>query len=124
MLGLGKSTPTGTPAPYSGVSPGRRRARPPGAAEPKTGRPASRSPSGLANSATSSPPCTTRPRRHGQDVPQLGLRLTYEPDKQIIRAAVRPQPDNLGKWLASEAQVKPFSDALTMADNLEVHRKE
>src|ERR1039457_2040390 len=124
MLGLVKSTPTGTTVYSSAVSPMPHSVRPAAPVCAKTARPASRSPSGLANSATSSPPCTTRPRRHGQDVPQLGLRLTYEPDKQIIRAAVRPQPENLGKWLASEAQVNPSSDALTMADNLEVHRKE
>ena len=33
---------------------------------------------------------------------QLGLRLTYYPDKQIVRAAAAPQPDNIGKWLVSE----------------------
>jgi hypothetical protein len=33
---------------------------------------------------------------------QLGLRLTYYPDKQIVRAAAVPQPDNIGKWLVSE----------------------
>ena len=33
---------------------------------------------------------------------QLGLRLTYYPDKKVVRAAAAPQPDNIGKWLVSE----------------------
>jgi site-specific DNA recombinase len=38
---------------------------------------------------------------------QLGLRLTYYPDKQIVRAAAAPQPDNIGKWLVSEGGLEP-----------------
>jgi site-specific DNA recombinase len=38
---------------------------------------------------------------------QLGLRLTYYPDKQIVRAAAVPQPDNIGKWLVSEGGLEP-----------------
>ncbi len=39
----------------------------------------------------------------------LGLRLTYYPDKQIVRAAAAPQPDNIGKWLVSEGGLEPFA---------------
>ena len=39
---------------------------------------------------------------------QLGLRLTYYPDKQIVRAAAAPQPDNIGKWLVSEERVATY----------------
>jgi site-specific DNA recombinase len=38
---------------------------------------------------------------------KLGLRLTYEPDRQILRAVVHPQPDNIGKWLVSEGGLEP-----------------
>jgi hypothetical protein len=33
---------------------------------------------------------------------QLGLRLTYYPDKKVVRAAAAP--DNIGKWLVSEVR--------------------
>ena len=33
---------------------------------------------------------------------QLGLRLTYYPDKKVVRAAAAPQLDNIGKWVVSE----------------------
>jgi site-specific DNA recombinase len=42
---------------------------------------------------------------------QLGLRLTYYPDKQIVRAAAAPQPDNIGKWLVSEGRITPYVHA-------------
>jgi site-specific DNA recombinase len=38
---------------------------------------------------------------------QLGLRLTYYPDKKVVRAAAAPQPDNIGKWLVSEGGLEP-----------------
>jgi site-specific DNA recombinase len=38
---------------------------------------------------------------------KLGLRLTYEPDSQILRAAVRPGPEHIGKWLVSEGGLEP-----------------
>ena len=38
---------------------------------------------------------------------QLGLRLTYYPDKQIVRAVAAPQPHNIGKWLVSEGGLHP-----------------
>ena len=38
---------------------------------------------------------------------QLGLRLTYYPDKKVVRAATAPQPDNIGKWLVSEGGLEP-----------------
>ena len=39
---------------------------------------------------------------------QLGLHLSYYPDKQIVRAAAAPQPDNIGKWLVSEGGPTPY----------------
>jgi site-specific DNA recombinase len=36
---------------------------------------------------------------------KLGLRLTYHPDRQVVCAAAKPQPDNIGKWLVSEGRL-------------------
>jgi site-specific DNA recombinase len=33
---------------------------------------------------------------------KLGLRVTYHPEKQLIRAAARPRPTNIGNWSVSE----------------------
>jgi hypothetical protein len=43
---------------------------------------------------------------------QLGLRLTYHPDKQTVRAAAAPQPGNIGKWLVSEGRMHPKSQCV------------
>ncbi len=38
---------------------------------------------------------------------KLGLRLTYHPEKQLIRAAACPKPTNIGKWSVSEEGLGP-----------------
>ena len=35
---------------------------------------------------------------------KLGLRLTYQPDRHVIRTAASPQQGNLGKWSVSEGE--------------------
>jgi hypothetical protein len=34
---------------------------------------------------------------------KLGLRLTYHPERQLVRAAACPQPRDIGKWFVSES---------------------
>ncbi|MGI9004766.1 MAG: zinc ribbon domain-containing protein [Streptosporangiaceae bacterium] len=41
----------------------------------------------------------------------LGLRLTCHPERQIVRAAARPEPANIGKWLVSEERVVAYVHA-------------
>ena len=33
---------------------------------------------------------------------KLGLRVTYHPEKQLVSAAARPQPRDVGNWLVSK----------------------
>ena len=39
---------------------------------------------------------------------KLGLRLTYHPERQSVRAAASPKPANIGKWLVSEGGSTPY----------------
>ena len=48
---------------------------------------------------------------------QLGLRLTYHPDKQTVRAAAAPQPGNIGKWLVSEGRMHPNPNACSLVSS-------
>jgi site-specific DNA recombinase len=38
---------------------------------------------------------------------KLGLRLTYHPERQLVRAAACPKPANIGKWSVSEGDLNP-----------------
>jgi hypothetical protein len=48
------------------------------------------------------PPHHTEPADIATTYRKLGLRLTYHPEKQLIRAAARPRPTNIGNWSVSE----------------------
>jgi hypothetical protein len=48
---------------------------------------------------------------------QLGLRLTYYPDKKVVRAAAAPQPDNIGKWSVSEGRIHPNPNACSQVNS-------
>jgi len=39
---------------------------------------------------------------------KLGLKLTYHPERQLVRAAACPQPGNIGKWSVSERGSTPY----------------
>ena len=43
---------------------------------------------------------------------KLGLRLTYHPDKHLIRAAACPTPTNIGKRSVSEGGLDHYAHAL------------
>ena len=43
---------------------------------------------------------------------KLGLRLTYQPDRHVIRTAASPQQGNLGKWSVSEGGSAPKSQCV------------
>ncbi len=42
---------------------------------------------------------------------KLGLRLTYDPDTQIVHATANPQPRNIGDWYVSEGASTPYPHA-------------
>ena len=50
--------------------------------------------------------CTAEPDNTAEAYQELGLRLTYQPDRYVIRATARPKRDNLVKWLVSEGRVQ------------------
>jgi hypothetical protein len=47
------------------------------------------------------------PVRAGRALSELGLRLTYYPDRQVVQPTVSPQRGNVGKWLVSEGGARP-----------------
>jgi site-specific DNA recombinase len=38
---------------------------------------------------------------------QLGLRLTYHPEQQLVSAAACPKPRDIGNWFVSEGGLEP-----------------
>jgi site-specific DNA recombinase len=40
---------------------------------------------------------------------KLGLRLTYHPARQVVRAAACPEPANIGNWSVSEGRLEPLA---------------
>jgi hypothetical protein len=50
---------------------------------------------------------TAEPGNIADAYKKLGLRLTYHPDRHVIRAAASPQQGNLGKWSVSEGGLEP-----------------
>jgi site-specific DNA recombinase len=43
---------------------------------------------------------------------KLGLKLTYHPERQLVRAAACPRPGNIGKWSVSEGGLEPLAYVL------------
>jgi len=43
---------------------------------------------------------------------KLGLRLTYNPEAQIVHAIANPQPGNIANWLVSEGGFEPLANVL------------
>jgi site-specific DNA recombinase len=42
---------------------------------------------------------------------KLGVRVTYHPDRQLVRAAACTKPANIGKWSVSEERVAAYVHA-------------
>ena len=68
---------------------------------------------GIENAATML--SDAEPAKLADAYDKLGLRLTYDPDAQIVRATANPQPENIGKWFVSEVRPEPnaYRDALS-----------